>query len=93
MALACRYLFFLIYISTKSEAQLTGQEKYVRARVWPSSGKPSHDWIPRECTDSIQDGGGQGALLLLFRPDTASAQQAASMHNEWCPCLQNRPTG
>ena len=49
------YLFFLIYISGKLESQLSGQEKYVKERVWPAAGKQSYDWIPRECTDSIQE--------------------------------------
>jgi len=48
------YLFFLIYIDGKSDALLNGQEKYVKSRVWPATGNPSCEWIPRECTDSIK---------------------------------------
>jgi hypothetical protein len=48
------YLFFLIYIDNKRDAQLTGQEKYVKSKVWPQFGAPSGSWIPRERTDSVQ---------------------------------------
>jgi len=49
------YLFFLIYIDNKRDAQLTGQEKYVKSKVWPASGAPRGDWIPRERTDSVKE--------------------------------------
>lgn len=50
------YLFFLIYLTKRSPAQLSGQEKYVLHKVWPASGPPQYNWIPRECCFSIGSG-------------------------------------
>lgn len=60
------YLFFLIYLRRRSPGQLSTQEKYVLHKVWPASGNPQYDWIPRERCFSIQSGEeGDNAMAKL----------------------------
>jgi len=50
------YLFFLIYLQRKAPTSMTGQERYVYARVWPEAGAKDFRWLPREETFTIHKG-------------------------------------
>ena len=48
------YLFFLLRLKRKRLSSLTGQEKYVKNRVWPPGDEPcTYDWLPRDVTVSM----------------------------------------
>ena len=50
------YLYFLIYLQRKEWVDMTGQERYIYNKVWPSgSEKRDFRWIPRERTFTLDD--------------------------------------
>lgn len=59
------YLFFLIYLQRKEWVDMTGQEKFIYSKVWPSgTEKRDFRWIPRERAFTLED-----------RPEDESSQK------------------
>ena len=81
------YLFFLIYLSRKPEALLSGPEKVVKAKAWPASGAPSYEWIPRECCDSIQVGEDHDAVAKVEERVGAVEEKVERIHDDMTSSL------
>jgi len=48
------YLFFLLRLKRRRVAALTGQEKYVKDKMWPPGDGPcTYDWLPRDMAVSM----------------------------------------
>lgn len=81
------YLFFLMYLRTASNSDLSGQMRYVKQQVWPTRGRPSFHWLPREMTLTIKDDGDEDdhltQVLLFLLPNFV----LNFSHWEWSPEL------
>jgi len=65
------YLFFLMYLRGKAETQMTGQERYVFDRVWPSQ---DYRWLPRETTFSVREEDSQEDVIQTVHSQVVNVE-------------------